>query len=38
LIRGFDPLEDAVSYGETLLPLTRDLIAREVAAGERVPA
>jgi alkanesulfonate monooxygenase len=29
LIRGFDPLEDAIAYGETLLPLTRDLIARE---------
>jgi alkanesulfonate monooxygenase len=29
LIRGFDPLEDTIAYGETLLPLTRDLIARE---------
>jgi alkanesulfonate monooxygenase len=28
LIRGFDPLEDAVAYGLDLLPLTRDLIAR----------
>jgi alkanesulfonate monooxygenase len=28
LIRGFDPLEDAVAYGRDLLPLTRDLIAR----------
>jgi len=27
-----------VDYGETLLPLTRDLIARETAAAERVPA
>jgi len=27
LIRGFDPLEDAVEYGRTLLPLTRQLIA-----------
>jgi len=31
LIRGFDPLEDAVAYGEELLPLTRALIARDVA-------
>jgi alkanesulfonate monooxygenase len=28
LIRGFDPLEDAIGYGRDLLPLTRDLIAR----------
>jgi alkanesulfonate monooxygenase len=28
LIRGFDPLEDAVAYGRDLLPLTRVLIAR----------
>jgi alkanesulfonate monooxygenase len=28
LIRGFDPLEDAVAYGRDLLPLTRELIAR----------
>ncbi len=27
LIRGFDPLEDAVDYGRELLPLTRALIA-----------
>jgi alkanesulfonate monooxygenase len=31
LLRGFDPLEDAIAYGETLLPLTRELIARESA-------
>ena len=31
LIRGFDPLEDAVAYGEQLLPLTRELIARDQA-------
>jgi alkanesulfonate monooxygenase len=37
LIRGFDPLEDAIAYGETLLPLTRALIARE-AAAQPVPA
>ncbi len=27
LIRGFDPLEDALDYGRTLLPLTRRLLA-----------
>jgi alkanesulfonate monooxygenase len=26
LMRGFDPLEDAIEYGRTLLPLTRKLI------------
>jgi alkanesulfonate monooxygenase len=29
LIRGFDPLEDAIDYGSRLLPLTRALIAAE---------
>jgi len=38
LIRGFDPLEDAIDYGETLLPLTRELIARETAKAESVSA
>jgi alkanesulfonate monooxygenase len=28
LIRGFDPLEDAIEYGRSLLPLTRQLIAQ----------
>lgn len=28
LIRGFDPLEDAVAYGRDLLPATRALLAR----------
>jgi alkanesulfonate monooxygenase len=28
LIRGFDPLEDAIGYGRDLLPLTRALIAQ----------
>lgn len=28
LIRGFDPLEDAIDYGRELIPLTRDLVAR----------
>jgi alkanesulfonate monooxygenase len=31
LIRGFDPLEDAIDYGARLLPLTRALIAQDVA-------
>ena len=29
LIRGFDPLEDALEYGRTLLPLTRRLLAEQ---------
>ena len=37
LIRGFDPLEDNIEYGRSLLPLTRKLIAerstRRVAAA-----
>src|SRR5882757_3134447 len=34
LIRGFDPLIDAIDYGRTLIPLTRKLIAeRQVAKG-----
>ena len=28
LIRGFDPLEDAIDYGKQLIPLTRELVAR----------
>ncbi len=28
LIRGFDPLEDAIGYGRELLPLVRELVAR----------
>jgi alkanesulfonate monooxygenase len=31
LIRGFDPLEDAIEYGKELLPFTRALIAKETA-------
>jgi len=31
LIRGFDPLEDAVEYGRSLLPATRHLVARRSA-------
>ncbi|SHK03697.1 alkanesulfonate monooxygenase [Roseomonas rosea] len=36
LIRGFDPLEDAVEYGQSLLPATRRLVARRLA--QRLPA
>jgi alkanesulfonate monooxygenase len=32
LIRGFDPLDDAIAYGRSLLPMTRALIARREAA------
>ncbi|MGC1330174.1 LLM class flavin-dependent oxidoreductase, partial [Pseudomonas sp.] len=31
LIRGFDPLEDAIDYGKTLIPLTRQLVAQRQA-------
>lgn len=31
LIRGFDPLEDAIAYGRDLLPLTRELIAHRTS-------
>ncbi len=27
LIRGFDPLQDAITYGRELLPLVRDRVA-----------
>lgn len=33
LIRGFDPLEDAIQYGRELLPLVRGEVARREAAG-----
>lgn len=32
LIRGFDPLEDAIDYGRELIPRTRELVAQRVAA------
>ncbi|MNF14372.1 alkanesulfonate monooxygenase [compost metagenome] len=35
LIRGFDPIEDAIEYGRELLPLTRAKVAerqKQVAA------
>jgi alkanesulfonate monooxygenase len=28
LIRGFDPLDDAIAYGRDLIPLVRDLVAQ----------
>ena len=31
LIRGFDPLEDAIDYGRSLIPLTRELVATRAA-------
>lgn len=31
LIRGFEPLEDAVEYGQSLLPLTKRLVAERLA-------
>jgi alkanesulfonate monooxygenase len=35
LIRGFDPLEDAIDYGRELIPRTRQLVAERLAAGNR---
>ena len=35
LIRGFDPLEDATDYGRALIPRTRELVARRVAAQRK---
>jgi alkanesulfonate monooxygenase len=35
LIRGFDPLEDAISYGRDLIPLVRELVARREAEPVR---
>jgi alkanesulfonate monooxygenase len=32
LVRGFDPLDDAIEYGRSLLPLTKKLIAERQAA------
>ncbi|GGF44643.1 alkanesulfonate monooxygenase [Aliidongia dinghuensis] len=31
LIRGFDPLEDAIDYGRALIPHTRELVERRLA-------
>lgn len=33
LIRGFDPLADAIDYGRSLIPLTREKVARRVEQG-----
>jgi alkanesulfonate monooxygenase len=38
LIRGFDPLDDAIEYGRSLLPATKRLIAERAAARPRVEA
>jgi alkanesulfonate monooxygenase len=35
LIRGFDPLADAVEYGSSLVPLTRRLLQERAAPAER---
>ena len=35
LIRGFDPLEDAIDYGRELIPRTRALVAAAVAAQRK---
>ncbi|MGY4801388.1 LLM class flavin-dependent oxidoreductase [Teichococcus aerofrigidensis] len=35
LIRGFDPLEDAVEYGRSLLPATRRLVAERLARQQQ---
>jgi alkanesulfonate monooxygenase len=34
LIRGFDPLDDTVEYGQDLIPLTRKLVAARVGQGK----
>ena len=35
LIRGFDPLEDAVDYGRELIPRTHALVAERIAAKRK---
>jgi len=35
LIRGFDPLDDAIGYGRDLIPLVRELVARRDAQPAR---
>jgi alkanesulfonate monooxygenase len=35
LIRGFDPLDDAIAYGRDLIPLVRDLVAAREANPAR---
>jgi len=34
LIRGFDPLEDAIDYGRELIPRTRALVAERIASQQ----
>ena len=34
LIRGFDPLNDAIDYGKILIPLTRQLVAERERAQQ----
>lgn len=36
LIRGFEPLSDAIQYGRELLPRVRELVARRAAAPQRL--
>ncbi len=38
LIRGFDPLVDAIQYGRELLPRVRDLVARRDSAAQAIAA
>jgi alkanesulfonate monooxygenase len=38
LIRGYDPLDDAIDYGRHLLPLVRTELARREAATREVTA
>jgi len=38
LIRGFDPLEDALDYGRELIPRTRELVAQREAQRQRQAA
>lgn len=35
LIRGFDPLEDAIDYGRELIPRTRERVAQRLAAKRK---
>lgn len=37
LIRGFDPLEDAIDYGRELIPRTRALVAQRLASRRSLP-
>jgi alkanesulfonate monooxygenase len=38
LIRGFDPLEDAIQYGQELLPRVRELVGARESRGDRSAA